>query len=377
MRFYGVKKSPSPASPKIKVRVHRGLKNISISGTDLHRRIHPSADSKIFKGPRRIRFNCRGLIPAVRSASSKRPVLLASLKSGEGLLSLHRQARDENHQGQLHIVTSQSLDACDVIHETDMEDYLATLLPMEMNAAWPIEALKAQAVAARSYALYKKRSGHMNLKMGYETYYHLESSEFHQVSGHHGDRTEKTKAASLSTKGEILTPEDKSLVPIFFHAQCGGHTFTPEEVWQNSISGYRAVPCPYCRKRNSKMWRGEISPARLKKFLSRSGSKDRALRLTSHTPSAGKLKIYLGDQVFTFKKALLRRYFGREVFPSNTFALKWQRKKKGPTILLEGLGNGHGVGLCQLGALDLALQGWNYKKILGHYFPNFKLTRAY
>ena len=248
-----------------------------------------------------------------------------------------------------------------------------------MNAAWPIEALKAQAVAARSYALYKKRSGHMNLKMGYETYYHLESSEYHQVSGHHGDRTEKTRAASWATKGEILTPENKSLVPIFFHAQCGGHTFTPEEVWQNPIAGYRAVPCPYCRKRNSQMWRRELSPARLKKFLSSFERRNLAkeLHLVPQVPSARRLKIYWGDQAFTFKKALLRRYFGREVFPSNTFALKWRRKKKRPTILLEGLGNGHGVGLCQLGALDLALQGWNYKKILGHYFPDFKLKRAY
>ena len=93
VRFYGAKKSLSKQlSPKIKVRVHRGLTNISISGTDLHRKIHPSAEDQNFKGPHRIRFNCRGLIPNDRSPS-KRPVLLASLKSGEGLLSLHGKER--------------------------------------------------------------------------------------------------------------------------------------------------------------------------------------------------------------------------------------------------------------------------------------------
>ena len=86
-----------------------------------------------------------------------------------------------------------------------------------------------------------------------------------------------------------------------------------------------------------------------------------------------KVNFYIDDRPFVVEKAHLRRFFGNVIFPSNSYALE---KKNGRfTVLGEGLG--HGVGLCQIGALALAKQGWSYKRILAHYFPEHVLKKLY
>ena len=90
------------------------------------------------------------------------------------------------------------------------------------------------------------------------------------------------------------------------------------------------------------------------------------------------IRFYLGERVFVIKKSLLRRYFGRFIVPSNNFELTLQ--EAGPfkvSLRLKGEGLGHGVGMCQLGALDLADKGWDYKAILSHYFPGHQLKKIY
>ena len=77
--------------------------------------------------------------------------------------------------------------------------------------------------------------------------------------------------------------------------------------------------------------------------------------------------------MLAFNKSLLRRYFGRVIFPSNHYEIdmKWGK------LVVKGQGNGHGVGLCQVGALGLAKRGWAYKQILAHYFPKHELRKIY
>jgi stage II sporulation protein D len=89
--------------------------------------------------------------------------------------------------------------------------------------------------------------------------------------------------------------------------------------------------------------------------------------------SKNSLKIYLDSKPLVLKKPLLRRYFGRFTMASNNFKLV--QLKKG--FRVDGQGLGHGVGRCQLGALDLADRGWDFKQILAHYFPGHKLLKLY
>ena len=148
-----------------------------------------------------------------------------------------------------------------------MEDYLSILLPKEMNASWHPEALKAQAVAARSYALHKVKSKYVSKKKGHEVHYDLENSERHQVNGDFFDATPKTRKATSFTQGEVLVTKDGQLTPIFFHAQCGGYTLLPDQVWSKKIKGYSTVRCSYCRHSKQNRWGKKITMNQMGKFM--------------------------------------------------------------------------------------------------------------
>ncbi len=386
-KIYGLdrkepQKGPELRAPRIRVRVQKSLKDVIITGTDLKRKSHLSNQIRKFKGRKAVKFKCRNLSQKKRQS---KPVLLASLGSATGLISL---AKDK-YQGLLHVVTSKNNNSCDVIHETDLENYISSLLAREMNSKWPIEALKAQAVAARSYAIHKMRSRQVSREAGHETYYHLESSEKHQVSGNFFDTNLKTQLAAQSTEGYVLSHGEGKISPIFFHAKCGGQTLRPEQVWQNRVKGYKSVPCPFCKDHGERGFDKTLSLSRFKKFLKwakRKGhitkieSQDlkKEIKIVPDKKFSRVIRFYLGDKVLVFKKSLLRRYFGRFIVPSNNFRLTLEMSGPYKSVLrLKGDGLGHGVGMCQLGALDLADKGWDYKAILAHYFPGHKLQKLY
>lgn len=369
-------------TPKIRVRVRKALKNVFIAGTDLKRKFHHNNKTQTFHGRKAVKFRCQNLNKRVQF---KKPILLASLGSSTGLISLS----EEKYKGLLHVVTSKDNDSCDVIHETNIENYLSGLLSREMNAKWPVEALKAQAVAARSYALHKIQSGQVKREAGYETYYHIESSEKHQVSGNFFDSNLRTDMATQTTEGVVLVDDKGKIAPIFFHAKCGGKTLRPEQVWQHSKRSYESVPCPYCKDHGSNGYDNTITLDRWDKFLKWSVKKGHlpktvlnhggeAFKIVPDKIFARTVRFYLGDNMYSFKKPLLRRYFGRFIVPSNNFKLNLEAQGKlGLAVRVKGEGLGHGVGMCQLGALELADRGWSYEKILAHYFPKHKIKKIY
>ncbi|MBL6991149.1 MAG: SpoIID/LytB domain-containing protein [Bacteriovoracaceae bacterium] len=366
--------SKSKKQIKIKVRVKKSLSEIMISGTDLKRLIYKNKDTKVFQGRNRIKINCRRN-KAMRSPKNKRASLLASFSSKTGLISLV----DEKYSGVLHLLTSPNSSECDLVNETTLDDYISSLLSKEMNSSWSIEALKAQAVAARSYALHKIQSKEVSKLKGFEAYYDLENSEKHQVSGHFFDATKSTIKASKQTKGEVLVTKSGELTPIFFHAKCGGKTLLPRQVWDNPVSNYSSVKCPFCRDHGKKGWKSTISYKRMIKFLDWSIGKkayDKAkIVLAPDRINNTKMRFYLGDRVYVLEKSLLRRYFGRNVVLSNRFTLMLKKKKL--ALEVKGKGLGHGVGMCQLGALDMSDRGMSYKQILAHYFPGHKVKKVY
>jgi stage II sporulation protein D len=369
--------------PTIRVRVAKALEEVMLSGTDLKRLLHPTQDLKSFDGRKSIRLNCRGFAqsnqahPALNS-----PLLLASVVSKTGLVTL----ADERFQGELKVVSSDhTQQSCDVIHVTTMEDYISTLLAKEMNAEWSIEALKAQAIAARTYAYHKIMSNKASELRGVIQLYDLESSERHQVSGSFFDTTTRTLEATRATRGLILKTLSGELTETFFHAKCGGHTLEPHQVWTNRIASYQAVADPYCKNRgNLNTWKTEINKDRFISFLQWAQRRDHLPSQLVIQPSTQillvrdqlktpELKVFIGGQTYQLNKSLLRRFFGRVDFESNLFMTTWTGEK----LLVSGEGKGHGVGMCQIGALGMADSGKNYRQILTHYYPGHQLEKIY
>lgn len=354
--------------PSLKVLIGKSLKNVVVEGMDLKKTIHTQKRSLQYQGRKAIAFNCDPNLAKIKMAYPKSPLLVASLSSPTGLVSWGTK----KYQGELHLVTNPVHESCDLINHIPMEDYITTLLAKEMNGTWPVEALKAQAVAARTYA-YDRLKGDDKL-------FHIESSEKDQVSGSFADITRNTLKASRDTEGEVLVGPSGRISPVFFHSKCGGRTLRPDQVWGGIEEGYRSVDCPFCQKTGMKNWDHRIQNRTLNsmvdKVLNRYYSDkiaDGAIKLMPDSPENSELRLYAGERLHIIKKSYLRNLFGRKVLPSNNFIMT----QNGRGFHVQGKGYGHGVGMCQLGALELAKRGYNYRQILSHYFPRHKMKKIY
>jgi stage II sporulation protein D len=363
------------AVPSVKVLIGKSLDQVVVEGIDMHKTMHSQKHSRQYQGRKSIEFNCKPKHVS-NGLNGGRPLLLASLKSPTGLISWGKN----KYQGELHLLGNPGKPSCDLVNSIPMESYIMTLLAKEMNGSWPTEALKAQAVAARTYA-YERLLGRNGAKLpDQQKLYHLESSEKDQVSGSFFDITENTLKATRETAGEILVGPSGKVAPAFFHSKCGGKTLRPDQVWGGVEEGYRSVNCTFCQKTGMKDWNHTIQKGQMRNMVDlvlRRYYADEAfpgdIKLISDSLENSELRFYLGDRLHIVKKSYLRNLMGRELLPSNNFQMTMGTNG----FEVKGHGYGHGVGLCQLGALELAKRGYDYRQILSFYFPRHKMKKAY
>ncbi len=366
--------------PEIAVKIASSLSEVEIRGTDLSRKFLINNNLKIYQGAQIVRFNCRNFSSKLQSKEKAIPV--AELESKTGLISWNGR----HYRGKLLVYTTPGKSSCDLVNKFPMEFYISSLLTKEMNSSWPMEALKAQAVAARTYAYYRIQTAPEG------SYYHLENSEYDQVNGAFFDETIRTFKAAKETKGEILLTLRGVLTPAFFHSKCGARTFLPQEVWGGEVAGYQTVPCIYGKNLGPKPWTHEMTGQEmyeiLPRLLSNSGqaethkqaaqlikvlSKGEKIIIPPDSMTKSVLRFYVGKEMVLLEKNLWRRFLGRKKFPSNSFALQEMKGR----FVFRGEGNGHGVGLCQYGALHMSRLGHSYNKILSYYYPGHKLMTIY
>ena len=356
--------------PLVKIKIKSVKEKLKISGLDIIKSLPLYKKNFHYSGQTSFKYSCN------KKIKGKKATMLASMSSLAGPISVNK----EKYLGSIDIYHDSVNQKCDVVNTVGMEHYLSSLLSKEMNNSWPIEALKAQAIASRTYALFMMKK---NETAKVNKYYDLENSEKHQVGGSLFDTNKKTFKATVSTKGIVLLNGKSAIGPAFFHAKCGGRTIKPEEVWQNPVEGYRSVNCPYCWRSGKKNWKRKIKVSKLKKFFSWleenkhiENIKDKnnsLLRIPEDRKKKQKFRFYIGEKVEKIEKALVRRFFGRKLIPSNHFQAKLHNK----SLAISGSGHGHGVGMCQIGALEMAKQGKTYKQILAHYYPAHRLEKIY
>ena len=250
----------------------------------------------------------------------------------------------------------------DIIEYLSLEEYLYGVLPSEMSPDWPLEALKAQAVASRTYAL-----KFINPARDYDITNGVEM----QVYNGTNKINSRIIEAVNSTRGEVLKYKGK-LVTAFFHACCGGHTASVKSAWgEDVIKPLYGVPDPFCSPSRHSRWELYLSSADLLKFIQSQGStalKIKSMKLNQKDRSGRAVSFKFatdsGSQVV--QTAELRKRFGTFEFRS-TYITGISSVKGG--YELTGRGWGHGVGMCQEGAKYMALKGRHYKRILRHYYP--------
>lgn len=257
-----------------------------------------------------------------------------------------------------------------VVNQIDIEKYLWGVLNMEVSSTWPVEALKAQAVVARTYALKMK-------EQNFDKIFHLDATQDSQVYGGVNAEDEIVINAVNKTNGVVITYNDE-LIYAYFHSCCGGYTELPENVWEmNPLPYYKKlVKCPYCKESPYYLWRVELKKDEIKKKLNSAGyeiKKIEKIKISgiNEAERANQIQIYgLGKQI-SLSAHKFRRIIGPEVIRSTFFSIQNQAE----TIIFEGKGWGHGVGMCQWGAKGLAEKGKNYKEIINYYYPEANIKR--
>ncbi len=257
-----------------------------------------------------------------------------------------------------------------VIDEMPLEDYLVGLINCEISSQWPIEAVKAQAVIARSYALYQKAARK-------DAPYHLESSVMDQV--YDGCDIEDSRAARgvKETAGEVLT-YGGTIIQAFYHSSCGGHTEAAENVWGRPLPYLSGIDCKYCLTAPSVNWEQAIPLQKLELLLKNSGYQIQGLKEIK--PGRRNRSGRLQDLVLVSVKGRLsisavnfRKAIGYSTIKSTNFDLRLS----GDRIIFSGLGYGHGVGLCQWGAKQRGGDGFDYREILSYYYPGTSLENTF
>lgn len=261
-----------------------------------------------------------------------------------------------------------------VIEDVAIEDYLEGVLPHEMDPDWPLEALKAQAVVARTFT-------YANLGKFRKEGFDLTNDTRSQVYKGRALVNENVRSAVRQTRGEVLGWKDK-LLPVYYHACCGGHTTDASSPWgaekKDTPLPLRGVSDPWCKASPHMKWTAYFAwddlmnaadgvnplPGPLKAL--KVGRKDVAGFVLSFLATAG------GDSV-----PLRANDFRARLGAGDLRSLKIRRiDRRSKGLEFQGSGSGHGVGLCQWGARLQAEKGRSYEKILLFYFPGATLSEV-
>ncbi len=257
----------------------------------------------------------------------------------------------------------------DVVAILDAEEYLMGVIPSEMPLDWPVEALKAQAVLARSYTLFQ-------MKKNKSRYYHLDGSVLDQkytfgMSWNH-ERDQKLRRVLKETQNEVLVNHDGDLVKVFYHADCGGKTELSSAVWGGESFFDSRVVDRSCPSIQNTQWTYEIQKKDLiRKLLLKGDLKNIRLDITDKNTRPAYVTVVTTSETQRITPQVMRAALGYQAVRSGFFNIEIQ----GDRIRFLGRGFGHGVGLCQNGARNLAKNNKNYKEILQHYFPKLQFAQ--
>lgn len=270
------------------------------------------------------------------------------------------------YSGKFYVVPNGKL--FQLVEHVNLEDYLYGVLPYEMSHTWPLEALKAQAVAARTYTLKSLE----NVKKGQS--FDLYSDVRSQMYKGGGKQFASVKKAVDATRGEMLFYRGKPFFT-YYHANCGGGTDDVKS-WNpgaSSIQPLSGAKCKYDSHSANHSWTQKVPRAKVESYAQSIGlsGKLKSVKITRKTGTgrATNLDVKTARGAKNVPCGKFRAATGIKSCKISKISVG------GKEVTFKGKGYGHGVGMCQDGANGMAKAGKNYKQILKNYYPRAVLAR--
>ncbi len=256
------------------------------------------------------------------------------------------------------------------IEKMRLEEYLIGCVAAEMPASFELEALKAQAVCARTYALRKLIDQHSypqgaNLSDDITTCQaYVSPAEFNRRHPQNSEKLlTKIKQAVRETEGVVMLFDHKPIDAVY-HSTCGGQTVSGEEAWGNKVPYLQSVKCPYCKESKHYSTVQVFSYQDINKALGAKLSPQSKIKVNNYSSSGRALEMNVDEKKFSAAKF-------RELLSLPSTWVKLTLGPKGITVNTRGYG--HGAGLCQYGANGMAKDDNNYEQILNHYYKDIKI----
>ena len=250
-----------------------------------------------------------------------------------------------------------------LINWVDLESYVAGVVSGEVGAKWPLEALKAQAVAARTYVLYKKVE---NQLQSFDVVAGVQDQVYHG----HSVQAESVLQAVAATRGQVVTYENR---PIFaaYSSTAAGPTEDALYVWALDLPYLKGVDCPFDEQAPRYDWRTSFTFDFLEQQLLKEGydvGKIATFTPYTFTPSGrvDRVRLLHSRGEIILRGQDLRRVVGY----SKIFSTQFSIESLGQEVVVVGHGAGHAVGMCQWGMREMAELGYDYQSIIRHYYPH-------
>ena len=311
------------------------------------------------------------------------PAPVINLTSGDGAtiyysctapFTIHRKAPLKSFEYSGDFVALITPDQVRVVNIVDPETYLKGVIPSEVEASWPTEVLRAQAIAARTYEWFSVLNGR-----GKRLPYDLDDTVASQAYLGNSKRSSMSDSAADDTHTQVMTFSGK-IIKAYFSADSGGFTAAAEEIFQ---------ALPYCQAKPERydpslypqsVWSQAFAPGDIQdklfkaKLLPESvGIKELSIEPKNVSASGRALTVtILGTDLKTY--AILGRDFRLALHLRSTLIDKIENKSG---FIIHGRGFGHGVGMAQEGALQYSKQlQWNHEQILRFYYEGIEITQV-
>lgn len=246
-----------------------------------------------------------------------------------------------------------------IINNVELEHYVAGVVQSESGGSNDnIEYFFVQAIISRTYALVnylKHKEEGFNLCDGVHCQYYLGRC-----------RNADIARAVARTSGDVIVDKNNKMISAAFHSNCGGQTVNSEDIWSIPTSYLKSITDSFCLNESNATWEYKMSQEKWLTFL-----KDKYNFPVDDTAMVRQaLHFKQPTRAVNFVNDIPLKFIRNDLNLRSTF---FSIQPVGDTLVFQGRGYGHGVGLCQQGAINMVKQGFDYKDVIRHYYTDVRI----